>query len=360
METILGIKEVRSLGVENFVYDKIKSQHDDVVNKNIIIQKTGGKSVFINMVVSGLGLILVIFLGSGEILGGTLSLGQFVAFYTYSSQFYHSMRNITELNSTIQTCIVSIKRIFEFMDNLSVPVVKTGGKLVDEFKGAIIFDQVSFSYDGKQNILNDLSLVFKPNQITALMGENGAGKSTIFNLLLRFYEPQAGAIEYNETDINEYDVVSWRKKMAVVLQEPFIFRGSIKENLQIVNPNLSNDEIILSCKMVGLHEYITTLPQKYDTILGDEFKFSVGQKQRLAIARCLLKKADIILFDEATSALDRDAEENILEVIKELRKTHMVIMISHHPSTIKIADKVVLIEKGKAVDESSVMDLKAL
>lgn len=218
--------------------------------------------------------------------------------------------------------------------------------------GEIEFSHVSFGYSNDRKTIDDISLRVSPRQITALVGSNGAGKSTILYLLLRFYEPDTGLIHYDGIDIGEIDMESWRDLVGAVLQEPFVFGGSIKENLQAVDESLSIEEIVAACKVVGLDQFINNLPKKYDTILGEELNLSTGQKQRLSLARCLLKKTPVILLDEPTSSLDRDAEKSLLDLIKQLSKTHTVIIVTHQPSAIEIADKIVLIEGGRVVGET--------
>jgi ABC-type bacteriocin/lantibiotic exporter with double-glycine peptidase domain len=352
VEIILGTREIRALGIHKHMHNKLIGKHNRVIAENTGIQNLGGVSVFVNTLLGGFGIVLMMFMGSRMILGNRLSIGDLVAFYSYSAQFYGAMRNMTQLNSAIQTSVVSMRRIADFMSHLHVSCVRHGTMEVTRPDGEIELSHVSFSYSNDRKTLEDLSLRISPRQITALVGNNGAGKSTILYLLLRFYEPDAGHIRYDGIDIGEIDMESWMGLVSAVLQEPFVFGGSIKENLQAVDQSLSIEEISAACKVLGLHQFISNLPQKYDTILGEELNLSAGQKQRLSIARCFLKKTPIILLDEPTSSLDQDAEKSLLDLIRQLGKTHTVVMVTHHPSAIEIADKVILVEDGRVVGEN--------
>jgi ATP-binding cassette subfamily B protein len=353
-EVITGIKEIKALGIQNVMKDKLYYLTDKVINHYKKTSKLDSFAVFSNMVIGGCGLFLIILLGSYQIANHIFSLGSFIAFYTYASQFYNAMQNLTELNSTVQSSLVAINRIFEFLDNFSSQKSETGKIIAAKGEGFISFENVSFCYQDGKKILENISIQIPPRKIIAFVGCNGSGKTTIFNLLLRFYEPQSGKICFNGQDIREFEVESWRSKISILMQVPFIFKGTIYENLKYGRSDAELEEMIIACKKARIDNFIQNLPLKYNTVIeGEEIKLSPGQKQRLAIARALLKKADIYLFDEPTSALDGKTEDYIIDIIREISKKHTVILISHRLSTVQIADWVIVLDGGKVVAQGT-------
>lgn len=240
------------------------------------------------------------------------------------------------------------------MDNITYESEKFGDKHIENFKGNIEFNNVWFGYKKDKPILKGISFKISNNNKIAIIGKSGVGKSTIFNLLLKFYTPNKGNIKIDNIDINDYDEFTLRNNIAVVRQEPFIFNTSIKENLVIVNKNATDDDIIEACKEAYIHDYIINLPNKYETVVGENgINLSGGQKQRIAIARALLKNSKIILLDEATSALDNESQFYIKEALKDISNKRTVIIIAHRLSTIIDADEIYIINEGKIVGKGN-------
>ncbi len=209
---------------------------------------------------------------------------------------------------------------------------------------------ISFSYSQDSSLLNNISFNINPNKKYAIVGSSGSGKTTIFNMFLRFYEPLSGEIFIDGIDIRKFDERTIRKHLTVVRQEPILFNTSIKNNLLIVKPDASFEEIVQACKAAYIHDYIVDLPNGYDTVISEKVtNLSVGQKQRIAIARAILKNSKIILFDEATSSLDNESQLNIKKSIDELAINHTIIVIAHRLSTVIDSDEIVVIEDGKIV-----------
>ena len=238
-----------------------------------------------------------------------LSIQYFIAFISYSGQFSSSLMMITQFNSQIQQVLVSLERIFGLIDNSDFPAELFGDKEVEKLKGNIEFKDVSFSYDKDMEILKGISFKISNNKFTAIVGKNGSGKTTIFNLLLGLYKVTSGEILIDGININDLNEKSIRNNISVVNQQQFLFNMSIKENLKLAAPNASVEEMEEACKIVSIHDYIMSLEEKYDTTIDENSSnLSGGQKQRLALAMCILRNTPIILLDEPTSALDNESE----------------------------------------------------
>ncbi|QNU65463.1 ABC transporter ATP-binding protein [Ruminiclostridium herbifermentans] len=347
-QAIWGIREIKSLGVKKEKFDSFIYLSNKIKNKIVEITLLGAKSQALSSVVSFFSQMAVAFFGGLFVVKGLLDIKYFIAFYSYSGQFSSSITNISKLNLNLQQVMNSIERIFLLIDGLSYKAEKFGEKSVDKLKGEIMFENVSFSYSKKAKVINNLTLHIPAKSKTAIVGSSGSGKTTLFNLLLKLYDPCEGRILIDGIDINDIKEEDLRKHISVVRQEPVLFMTSIKENLLLANPNASQQEIENACKKAFIHEYIETLPNKYDSVIGENgVNFSGGQIQRIAIARALIKKSKIILFDEATSALDNESQFYIKKAIDAIAKDCTVVIIAHRLSTIIEADVIYVMEQGK-------------
>lgn len=346
-QTLAGIREIKSLGQKKrFLInglENINSIKEQQVDISFIDINSNSLSNIANIISS----FLVTILGGYFVCKDILSLTLFIAFTSYSRQFSFSLMNLTRLNSTIQQSMISLERIFETLDNYGYMDECFGNKKVDRIEGNIIFDNVSFSYNKSESVLHNVSFSIKKGELTAIVGKSGTGKSTIFNLLMRFYDQDKGSICIDNIEISEYNEESLRKHISIVPQEPFLFNKSIMDNLILANPIANVHDVYEACKKAYMHEYICSLPNGYKTIIGDNgILLSSGQKQRLAIARALLKKSKIILFDEATSDLDNESQFFIKKAVEEMISNHTIIMIAHRLSTIIDANKIIILDRG--------------
>lgn len=351
-ESLHGIKEIKELFIEKVMIGKMGNVQGEIVAKSIHKVLLIGYSRYANVLITAISTVGVLYLGTGKIMNGVLSLGSFVAFNTYSNDFNNSLFNITRLNASIQETLVSMKRIFDLVDYFESGKCKQkAGRSLDQCSGDIQFDNVTFGY-GAEDVLTNLNLRFKRGAWNAIVGENGAGKTTLFKLLLMFYNPKSGQILLDGVNIAELDAQFLRKNIAYVSQEPFFFKTSIKENLRYANQLATDAELIEACKKARIHEYIDSLPGKYDTTIAEMAQnFSSGQKQRLAIARALLKKPEVFLLDEPTSALDGATKGSIVNLLRELTANHTVIVISHDADLIETCDQVFLLNSKQLVAE---------
>ncbi|WP_036480435.1 ABC transporter ATP-binding protein [Myxosarcina sp. GI1] len=294
---------------------------------------------------------------------GNISLGHFITTLTISSMAYAELEPITLLSETFARRSAAMKRFHDFMQ---LPVGTDAASLVSEdvsdnpykFTGKLEFSHLSFGYEPQQPILKEIDLLIEPYQTVALVGRSGSGKSTLIKLLFRYFEPDCGRILIDGEDIRSLDTARYRRRLAIVHQDVDIFNGTLLSNLTYGNPTVSWQEVERTCQIARVSEFIDRLPQKYFTVVGERgVRLSGGQKQRLGIARALLVDPDILVFDEATSSLDYESERSIQLAMRSILGTRTTIIIAHRLSTVREADKIVVLDAGRIVEVGSHQEL---
>ena len=347
-ESIHGIREIKTLGIFKNLCDNVTNIIMKMIDSSFKEYNVSTKydiictalSITIECMVFITCVILVIY--------KQISITFFIAMTYYIYRYTYLINMIHGLSKTYEKLVVSLSRINEILGNELYDDVQYGDISLDDAKGIIEFKNVTFNYKNEETLLNNFNIKFASAQKIAIVGASGEGKSTIFNLLTRIFDPVKGSITLDGVDIADLTEDSLRKNISIIRQEPFIFNRTIKENFEIVDPNVKVEEIRKYCKLASIDDYIMSLPKGYDTLLGEGgVNLSGGQKQRLAIARTLLKKAKVILFDEATSSLDNESQDAIKKSIDALAKDHTVIIIAHRLSTIIDADIIHVIKNGK-------------
>jgi ABC-type multidrug transport system fused ATPase/permease subunit len=305
------------------------------------------------MLVGSLGGALVLWNGAQEVLSSHLSVGELVMFMSYLALFYVPINQIHSVNHMLQHALAASERVFEILD--IVPDVKDDPDAiapVPRLTGEIEFRHVHFHYRPEAPILNDLSLTVRAGERVALVGPSGAGKSTTLKLLTRFYDVTAGSITIEGHDLRGMPVAYLRDQIGLVQQEPFLFNGTVRENLLYGNLSASREDVEAAAKAARAHEFIIKLPEGYDTWIGERgVKLSVGQRQRVSIARVLLKDPPIVMFDEATSNIDTETEVKIREALDELTKGRTTIVIAHRLSTVHGMDRIIVLDHGRLVED---------
>jgi ATP-binding cassette subfamily B protein len=296
--------------------------------------------------------IMIRWYGGWKVIRGELSLGDMMVFIGYMWQFYGPITEMNSIYMRYQSTKAVGERVFSVLD--TEPEIKDDPNAIElpNINGSIKFDAVTFSYDGKKNILQDINLEIKPGEVLGVMGPSGAGKTSLIHLLCRLYDPTCGSIYIDGHELRKVKMASLLKHIGIVLQDTILFSGTISENIAYARPDASSIEIILAARAAGAHDFIMNLPDAYDTILGEGGAgLSGGEKQRISIARVLLKNPKIIIFDEATSAVDLTTEEMIQAAIEKMKKEgHTVITISHKLSMMQITDRLIFIENGQIIE----------
>ncbi|MBZ4656813.1 MAG: lagD [Thermoanaerobacter sp.] len=362
VESLNGIETVKAFNAEkkvNFETEKrfikfIKSAFKNGWINNLQSSlKSGVKSVF--------GVVLL-WVGANEVIHGRLSIGELLTFNALLAYFLEPIENLINLQPQIQTALVATDRLGEILD-LEIEKSKNEDKKINpaSLRGDIDFVNVTFRYGTRQKVLDDITLHISSGEKIALVGESGSGKTTLVKLLMSFYQPEKGEILINGYNIKDINLEVLREKIAYISQNAFFFNGTIRENLTLGADNIELEEIIEACKKSQIHDFINSLPLRYETTIEENgANLSGGQKQRLAIARAILKKPDILIMDEATSNLDSTTEKTIHDMIYEFSKDITTIIIAHRLSTIMRSDTIYVMDKGKIVESGSHEELMRL
>lgn len=357
-ESVRGIREIKTLGIiknlSNNVATIIKDMYQISIKENKTYMNYDNVSCFLKCLLEVGTFITCAIL----VYYKSISVTFFVAMTYYIYRYTWLVENVTEFSKTYERLTVSLNRINEILDNTLYKDVKYGTKTLENPKGTIEFKNVTFNYKNETTLLNNFNIKFEPNKKIAIVGSSGEGKSTIFNLITRIFDPKKGHIYLDNIDISQLTEESLRNNISIIRQEPFIFNRTIFENFKLINNDVTLEEVREFCKIACMDDYIMSLPKKYDTLLGEGgVNLSGGQKQRLSIARTLLKKSKIILFDEATSALDNESQEYIKSSIDKLSKDHTVLIVAHRLSTIIDADIIYVIKNGQVFASGKHSDL---
>mgnify|MGYP001079613164 FL=1 len=351
--------------VQAFDREEEELRHFEEVSRNYLQERVYAIrtwSIFFPALhfVSALGGALVLGFGARMVVNDQLTLGTLVAFLSYIVSFYEPLRRLTEVDNTFQQAIAAGERIFELLDTESDIQDMPGAAALQEIEGDVIFDRVHFRYGEGDKVLKDVSFSMAPGEVVALVGPSGAGKTSIANLLCRFYDPQHGRVLVDGRNVQEVEVQSLRRHIAVVLQDTFLFNTTVRDNLRYGNPEASEEEMQAAAKAAYAHEFIRELPNGYDTEIGERgVRLSGGQKQRLALARAILADPRILILDEATSSVDAEAEYLIQQALERVLEGRTALVIAHRLSTVRDADKIIALEEGHIREVGSHRDLLA-
>ena len=353
-ESVRGIREIKTLGIRHNLLTEMKDIISSLTKKSIYEMDLYCRfSIFVRSlrIIMEVGVFVT---GAILLYYGKINLAFLIALTYYIYRYMYMMDNLSDLNQTYQKVSVALGRINEILLNKKFEDEKYGDISLRKVNGIIEFKNVYFGYPDEQDILKNFNLKLEPNKKIAIVGRSGQGKSTLFNLLTRVFDVRKGSITLDGIDIKDLDEKTIRKNISIIRQEPFIFNRTIKDNFKVVNKNIKLDEIKEYNKKAYLDDYIESLPDKYNTLLGEGgVNLSGGQKQRLSIARTLTKDTKVILFDEATSALDNNSQEYIKKTINNLVKDHTVVIVAHRLSTIIDADVIYVVDGGKIVGEGT-------
>jgi ABC-type multidrug transport system fused ATPase/permease subunit len=305
------------------------------------------------ILVAALGTVLILWYGAGEVIEGRLTLGELVLFLSYLAMFYVPINQIHSVNHMLQHALAASERVFDVLDTVPEVVDRPGSVApIHRIHGEVRFDQVRFHYRPDVPVLRGFSAVVPAGERVALVGMSGAGKSTLLKLLMRFYDVTDGAICIDGTDIRDLPIAYLRQQIGFVQQEPFLFNGTVRDNLLYGDLQAGQDRLEAAAHAARAHDFIASLPEGYDTWIGERgVKLSVGQKQRVSIARVLLKDPPIVIFDEATSNIDTETEVKIREALNELTVGRTTFIIAHRLSTLHDVDRILVLDRGQLVED---------
>jgi ATP-binding cassette subfamily B protein len=357
-EHITGISTIQLFSREDVEFKK----HSEInsAHRNANIRSVYYYSVFYPTIeiLSSVAMGMIIWFSTDRMLEGTLTVGVIVSFVQYVNQFFRPLQDLSEKYNLIQTAVTSAERIFNLLDEDSYIPEPQKPQALNNLKGAIHFNNVWFAYQDKNWILKDISFDVTPGQTIAIVGSTGSGKTSIINLLSKFYEPQQGSIGIDNTSLSQVTETELRQHLGVVMQDVFLFSGSIKENITLGRADISEEQIIHAAKLVGAHEFIVNLPQGYDyEVLERGGGLSTGQRQLISFVRAMVYNPKILVLDEATSSVDTETELKIEQAIEVLMKGRTSIIIAHRLSTVQRADKILVLHKGEIRETGSHQEL---
>jgi ATP-binding cassette subfamily B multidrug efflux pump len=357
-ESVSGMKEIQSYSREGETRQEFRQINRSNMEANVQAGQVMSAFWPAVSVFTAIGNFLVLWFGGGAVMAGTLSIGILFGFMGYLGRFFMPIQDLSSFWNSVQSALAAAERVFDIMDTPEDISDKTGAVELPRIEGRINYEDMSFRYEDNTPVLTDINLEIIPNTTIALVGPTGVGKTTMINLLYRFYDPKKGAVKVDGYDLRDIKLASLRKQMAVVLQDNFLFSGTVMENIRYGNLEATDDEIIEVAQTVGAHEFIMKLPEGYQTDVRERgSRLSVGQRQLISLSRALLADPRILIMDEATSSIDAYTELIIQQALDRIFKNRTSIIIAHRLSTVRNADMIVVIHEGEIAEKGSHSEL---
>jgi len=360
MDNLQGMRQIKTFGRQQHENRRFSERADAFRRHTLHVMRVWAVYSPAMTFAGSLGMVLVLWIGGPMVIEGRITLGELVGFIFYLSLFYEPIGRLHGLNQMLQSARAAGERIFDILDATEERPDRGGLVFAEPVKGDIRYEKVSFAYGTGSSGLKNVSLAALPGQMVALVGPTGSGKSTLVNLLPAFYEPTAGRITIDSEDTSTISLDSLRAQISIVSQETFLFNGTVRENILYGKLDATEEEVIAASRAANCHEFITRLPEGYDSHVGERgVKFSVGEKQRISIARALLKNSPILILDEATASVDTATERLIQEALERLVANRTSFVIAHRLSTIRHAHQILVLNQGEIVEEGTHEELLA-
>lgn len=360
-ERVSGMSIIKSFTLERHEQGIFDETNNEFKDKSLDHSRWNAKSFAVVNTITDIAPLLVIAYAGYEVIQGNLTIGTMAAFIVYIERLYSPLRRLMSSSTTLTQSIASMDRMFELMDEEYDIQDAKDAQVLPALQGKVAFRNVTFKYEENgQTILNNINFTIEPGKTVAFVGMSGGGKSTIVSLIPRFYDVSSGAVEIDDVDVRQATIASLRSQVGIVLQDNILFSDSVRQNILMGNPNATDEELIAAAKAANAHDFIMSLPEGYDTKVGERgVKLSGGQKQRVAIARVFLKNPPVLILDEATSALDLESEALIQDSLERLAHDRTTIMIAHRLSTITHADTIFVIDHGQVKESGTHAELMA-
>jgi ABC-type multidrug transport system fused ATPase/permease subunit len=349
-----AIKEFAREKIESKIF---KRKGEALIKRQLRANVFGMTSGFITGLIVYIPSFIILFYGGYQVMAGVLTIGTLLALRTYVQQLFGPITSLGSLNKSLKTTMVSVDRVYEFLDVQPKIKEKDNAKNMRNVEGNIAFKNVSFSYD-KKEVLSNVDFEMKKGEKIGLVGPSGSGKSTIANLLMRFYDANKGGVTIDGVDLRDIKVNSLRKNVGIVSQETILFNMRIKDNIRFGNPKASDKDVVKAAKLANIHDFIRKLPKGYDTVVGERGAgLSGGQKQRISIARVILKDPQIVILDEATSSLDSESELKVQQALERVTKGKTTLIIAHRLSTLENVDRIIVLKNKKIAEQGKFAEL---
>ncbi len=359
-ENLLGIRVVQAFGMETLAQRRYQESIGESLRWGEVAADLESSMPSVVSLMTDVGMMMVLAVGALLVMQAWITVGDLVVLTSYLRTMYKPMRQVSKLSNTFTRATASAERILDLLQTVPTVVDHPSARPTGTLNGSITFDKVTFGYDARHPVLHDVSFRVRPGMMVALVGHTGAGKSSILHLLQRFYDPQRGQIFVDGLDIRGYTLASLRQQIALVPQDPMLFRASIRENIAYGRPTATDREIITAAREANADEFVRRLPRGYDTILEERgVGLSGGQRQRLAIARAMVRQAPILLLDEPTVGLDAQSEQSVVEALERLMVGRTTVVSAHRLSTIQRADLILVIDDGRIVESGTPAQLLA-
>jgi ATP-binding cassette subfamily B protein len=359
VEDVSGVETVKAFGAEGLRCERGEGHLVALVQTEFALQKLGISTDALGLLATAGAGLAILWFGGHRVIAGALTIGELMFFYSLLGYLLDPLQRLAGVNLKVQDALIAVDRLFQVLDlGAEQP---QGGPAKVRFRGlgeGIALEEVGFRYGSRGQVLDKVSLRIPSGNVVAIVGESGSGKSTLLKLLMGFYAPTEGRLLCDGVDLRDFDLESLRGRIGLVGQEPFIFTGSVRENIALGRPDAAPDEVIAAARAAGLEEFINALPERYETVIGERgANLSGGQRQRLAIARALVRKPDLLMFDEATSHLDTATERAMQESLRTVLAGKTVVMVAHRLSTVMDADAIYVLHGGRVVESGTHAEL---
>jgi ABC-type multidrug transport system fused ATPase/permease subunit len=359
-ETLASIRIVQGLGQEGRLDDRFQARSQDQLDAYLESVRYQARIAPLVDGLAAVGLAIVMWYGATRVLAGQLTTGDVVIFFAYVTSFYAPMKAIARSSNTFSRASVGLERVAEVLSIRSEVTDRPGARSAPRLRGQLAFRNVSFEYAPGQPVLFDINLDIAAGEKVAIVGATGAGKSTLVSLVPRFYDPGKGSVCIDGDDIRNYTLQSLREQISLVLQESLLFSGSILDNIAFSSPEATPEQILAAAVAAHADEFIQRLPDGYQTVISERgTTLSGGQKQRIAIARAILRDAPILILDEPTTGLDTNSERLVLEALERIAAGRTTLMIAHRLATVRLADRIVVLDRGQIVEQGTLEQLLA-